>query len=468
MSKNDNPILRILKLPPLATEPLLRSTLQQIIADAKTVQDNPSQTARSLAVNRAIGEVKNILDNIETIPQAERELIKDIAQTWQKALLELTAEVGQINITEPVNNPYTIGDPVVGKQFAGREDIIRQLQEYWLLTNNPQSIVLYGHRRMGKTSILLNIANLLGAKVKLAYINLLRVGSNPQGVGEVLIAITDVIAKQVNLEPPADADLLNLPYRNFERYLNRVIDNLDGSLIVALDEFEKIEELIANEKIPPDFMGFLRGMVQMNPKLAFALAGLHTLDEMTEDYFHPFFASIIHIRVGFLTHGATRQILANPGDEDFLLDYEPEALDRIYQLTHGQPYLVQLVGFLLVRRYNELTFETGRPQKPIFTTEDVEAVIDNPDFYSHGRYYFTGVWDQAAQGAKGQQQILTALAPHQKQGLTLPALSDATGIDTPEMQTALETLERHDVVKQDGDNRWQIAVELLRRWVANR
>ncbi|MDY6806931.1 MAG: ATP-binding protein, partial [Cyanobacteriota bacterium] len=327
-------------------------------------------------------------------------------------------------------------------------------------------IVLYGHRRMGKTSILLNIANLLGPKVKLAYINLLRIGSNPQGVGEVLIAITDAIAKEVNLEPPADRDLLHLPYRNFERYLNRVISNLDGSLIVALDEFEKIEELIANGKIPSDFMGFLRGMVQMSPKLAFALAGLHTLDEMTEDYFHPFFASIIPIRVGFLTPGATRQILANPGDEDFLLDYENDALDRIYQLTHGQPYLVQLVGFLLVRRYNELTFETGRPQKPIFTKEDVEAVIQNPNFYGHGRYYFTGVWDQAAQGAKGQQQILTALAPHPK-GLTLAALGDATGIDTPEMQTALETLDRHDVVKENH-NRWQIAVELLRRWVANR
>lgn len=460
-----------LELPPQPTEPLLRPTtweaiksFQRVIADTRIIIRSPSRSARSLALNRAQGELKNILDNIETIPQAERELIKEIAQTWQKALLELTAEVGQVNITEPVNNPYTIGDPVVGKKFVGREDIIRDLTELWILTDRPQSIVLYGHRRMGKTSILLNIANLLGAKVKLAYINLLRIGSNPQNVGEVLIAITDAIAKEVNLEPPADRDLLDLPYRNFERYLNRVISNIDGSLIVALDEFEKIETLIANQKIPPDFMGFLRGMVQMNPKLAFALAGLHTLEEMTQDYFDPFFASIIPIRVGFMTPGATRQILANPGDEDFLLDYEPETLDRIYELTHGQPYLVQLVGFLLVRRYNELTFETGRPQKPIFTKEDVEAVIDNHNFYSHGRYYFTGVWDQAAQGAKGQQKILTALAPHQKEGLTLAALGDATGIDTPEMQTALETLERHDVVKEN-DNRWQIAVELLRRWL---
>lgn len=461
-----------LEFPPLPTESLLRPTtweaiksFQRVIANTITIARSVSRSVRSLAVNRAIGELKNILDNIETIPQAERELIKDIAQTWQKALLELTAEVGQINITEPVRNPYTIGDPVVGKQFAGREDIIRKLQEYWLLTNNPQSIVLFGHRRMGKTSILLNIANLLGSKVKLAYVNLQGVGETSQGLADVLISITDAISITLDVPPPADEDLFNSPYRTFKRYLHQVVTKLDGALIVALDEFEQIEELMSGGYIPKNFMKRLRAMVQMNPKLAFALAGLHTLDEMTQDYFHPFFASIIPIRVGFLTQGATRQILANPGDEDFLLDYQPEALDRIYELTHGQPSLVQRVGFLLVRRYNELTFETGRPQKNIFTIEDVKAVIDNPDFYSHGRYYFTGVWDQAARGAKGQQQILTALAPHKQEGLTLPALSDATGIDTPEMQTALETLERHDVVKRDGDNRWQIAVELLRRWL---
>jgi len=468
-----------LKLPPLPTEPLLRpntweaiKSFQRVKEDTQIIVRSLSRTARSLAVNRAQAEltkildnIKNILDNIETIPQAERELIKEIAQTWQKALLELTAEVGEVNITKPVRIPYTIGDPVVGKKFVGREDIIRELQQRWVLSDHPQSVLLFGHRRMGKTSILLNIANILGAKIQLAYVNLQGVGETSQGLAEVMMSITDAVSSTLDVPPPADEDLLNLPYLTVERYLHQVIANLDGALIVALDEFEQIEELMSDGYIPKNFMKRLRRMAHMSPKLAFALAGLHTLEEMTEDYFHPFY-TFNSIRVSFLSHGATRQILANPGDEDFLLDYQPEALDRIYELTHGQPYLVQLVGFLLVRRYNELTFETGRPQKNIFTIQDVEAVIDNPDFYSHGRYYFTGVWDQAARGAKGQQQILTALAPHQKEGLTLPALKDATGTDTPNLQTAIETLERHDVVKRDGDNRWQIAVELLRRWVA--
>jgi hypothetical protein len=219
---------------------------------------------------------------------------------------------------------------------------------------------------MGKTSILLNAANCSGSGVKVAYVNLLRLGDSPQGVGEVLMAISDAISDAVGCTPPSDADLLNLPYRTFERYLKQVVEALHATslqgLIVALDEFEKIEELIEAEKIPKDFMGYLRGLVQMSSKVAFAFAGLHTLEEMTADYFQPFFASVIPIHVGFLQPGATRQILANP-DEEFPLDYTPEALDQIYALTAGQPYLVQLVGFQLVRRYNDFVFRARTPPR---------------------------------------------------------------------------------------------------------
>jgi hypothetical protein len=51
-------------------------------------------------------------------------------------------------------------------------------------------------------------------------------------------------------------------------------------------------------------MGVLRGMVQMSPKIAFALAGLHTLEEMTEDYFNPFFCQYYsHSGFSFLVTG---------------------------------------------------------------------------------------------------------------------------------------------------------------------
>ncbi|HEY9803094.1 MAG TPA: ATP-binding protein [Leptolyngbyaceae cyanobacterium] len=458
-----------LQIPAFPQEPLLRpntwealTSLSRVVEDIRFVNKSVSRSARSLALNRALGELTSILNTSDNLPQAERGLIVNITQTWKESLLKIAGEVGEISITKPVINPYVIGDPVQGNLFVGREDVLKQLQELWVMGNQLQSVVLYGHRRMGKSSILLNASKCLGSRIQLAYVNLLRLGDSPQGVGEVLMAISDEISQTVKLAPPNDADLLNLPYRTFERYLKQVESQLETGLIIALDEFEKIEELIEAGKIPQDFMGYLRGLVQMSSKIAFAFAGLHTLEEMTGDYFQPFFASVIPIHIKFLERAATRQILANP-NEDFLLDYTPEALDKIYALTSGQPFLVQLVGFQLVRRYNDQVFEQGRPRDHVFTIEDVESVINNPEFFQRGRYYFDGVWGQAAQDVEGQQEILKVLAPH-VEGLSFDVLAESTGMNGDSLQAALDTLKRHDVVAET-EGRWRIIVELFRRSV---
>ncbi|MBE9106502.1 helix-turn-helix domain-containing protein [Nostoc cf. edaphicum LEGE 07299] len=166
---------------------------------------------------------------------------------------------------------------------------------------------------------------------------------------------------------------------------------------------------------------------------------------------------------GLHYHAATRQILANPGNEDFILDYILEALDEIYALTYGQPYLVQLLGFQLVRGYNDFVFEQGRSRDPVFTLEDVEAVINDSEFFKRGRYYFDGVWGQAARGAEGQQAIIQVLAPY-PEGISLDALAQSTGMNNANLQEALNTLKRHDVVEETQGS-WRIMVELFRRWV---
>ncbi|NMF63500.1 AAA family ATPase [Brasilonema octagenarum] len=459
------------KIPPFPQEPLLRpitwqtlTSLRSVVENAKIIQRSQSAYQRSLALNRALGELTEILNNADTLPQAERWLIIDIAQTWRYALEGIAKEVGEISITKPVSNPYIIGDPVVGDRFVGREDVIRQLQELWMRSSQLQSVVIYGHRRMGKTSILRNVASFVKAGVQVAYVNLLEVADAPQGVVEVLMAISDAISEVMQIPPPSNEDLLSLPQPTFRRYLTQVEAELGTQgLIIALDEFEKIEELMSAGKIPLDFMGYLRGLTQKSSKIAFVLAGLHTLEEMTADYFQPFYASVMTIKVGFMEAGATHQILANPSIEDFPLDYTPEALDKIYSLTHGQPYLVQLVAFQLVRRYNDEVFNTGRARDNNLTIGDVEAVVNDFEFFQRGRYYFDGVWGQAARGAAGQREILRALASP-PQGLSITALYDCTNIEIAALQEALNTLKRHDVV-EEIEGRWRIIVELFRRWV---
>ena len=467
---NDTTLIASLSIP---TSPLLRadtwpaiSRLRSIVDDAQIISQSYSRSARSLALNRALGKLTEILEKAHLVPQAERNLVITIARSWQKKLLAITADIGEIEHTKPVHNPYVAGDPVEGDLFVGRGEVIKQLEELWLMSNQLQSVVLYGHRRMGKTSILKNLPNYLGTNIQVVYINLLNLGAVSEGEGEVLMTLSDAISRQFSISPPDDETLLRLPEVTFRRFIQTVNQKLkkDQGLIIALDEFEKIEELILANKLSPDFLGFLRGLLQEHSKIAFAFAGLHTLEEMTEDYFNPLFASVLPIRIGFFTLGETRQLLANPA-EDFTLDYAPETLNEIYWLTAGQPYLTQLVGFQLVRHFNHQVFEEDRERSPIFTPEDLTTVIHHSDFFAKGRYYFTGVWNQAEQDTPGQQTILKILA-QAAEGYSTLDIRRQSKLSEAEVTEAMKTLERHDVVIA-AEGKWKIIVPLFRQWVQN-
>ncbi len=362
-----------------------------------------------------------------------------------------------------MENPYVIGDPVEDNLFFGREDIMRRLEQLWVTSSHKQSVVLYGSRRMGKTSLLRNITNFLGTDIQLVHVNLQCLGAISEGMGEVFLAISDQISDTISLTPPDTDQFLRLPIRTFKLYLKQAIQKLENKgLIIALDEFETIEELINAQKLPSDFMKVLWEFEQMSPKVAFTFAGLHTLEEMTEDYFQPFLASVIPIRVGFLNRATTHQVLANQ-NPDFLLTYEPEAMDRIYDLTSGQPYLVQLLGFLLVRRYNEETFKVGKPKEPVFTVADVDAIIEKKELFQNGRYYFTGVWEKAGLDTPGQQDILKALTNYPG-GCSCAVLHKLRGLDETTINNAINTLSRYDVIVE-SEGYLKFAVELFRLWV---
>ena len=121
------------------------------------------------------------------------------------------------------------------------------------------------------------------------------------------------------------------------------------------------------------------------------------------------------------------------------------------------------MGFQLVRRFNDQVFEQKRSRENVFTVEDVEIVTEAPEFFNRGRYYFTGIWDQAGRDEPQQQLILQRLAPH-RSGLSLQDLQNQTQLEKDALNAALNVLQRHDVV-QVRDDQARIIVELFRRWL---
>jgi hypothetical protein len=392
-------------------------------------------------------------------------ILQTIIAQWQPLITKAAGEIGQFTLSAPVPNPYIAGNPVKPPLFVGREDIFLRLEELWSKPGQCDSVVLYGHRRMGKSSILQNLGMRFGTQTYLVDFNMQTCGlvSTGELLHDLAMECYDELPSSVQAvveEPDLNMFTTRHPYKNFKRFLKQLDEHRQGwRFIVTIDEFELIENGIKEGRLESDFLGFLRGIIQTYTWFILALAGLHTLKEMCHDYWQPLFGSVKMIPVSFLTEGAARQLIIQP-DPDFPIDYDEAAIAEIIRLTHGQPYLVQLICHSLVSRFNRQTFEEGMERERRFTLDDVQAVINSPELFRDGNAYFTGVWSQAE---APQHQVLKTLAPSVT-GMTTAELEVATQLSGKELEEALEILKQHDVVREE-EGKWVYWVELMRKWV---
>jgi hypothetical protein len=446
--------------------------LRDIASEVTTYLTATSRVNKLAALARAADALKTLDEYVATeVVPPEQTILQRIIRQWSDLIIAEGGEVGRNEITEPVANPYVVGNPVTNPLFIGREDIMRRLEELWMVKGQCPSVVIYGHRRMGKSSILRNLGASLGSQTTVVDFNMQRVGL-VDSTGELLynfaLSIYDAlpVALQDQLgEPDEERFTSHNPYTALDRFLKQLDPiRAEQRFIIAIDEFELIEQLIEQQRLEPRLLDFWRGLIQTYPWFVLAFAGLHTLQEMTQNYWNPLFGSVSTIPVSFLSPKAAERLITQPSP-DFNLDYDAEAIAEIIQLTNGQPYLVQLIGHTLVTRFNRQMFEEGIKRERRFTLADVQAVINTPEFYRDGNAYFNGVWVQTETSEPaGQTAILEALC---HESLSVTEIAEKTGLSCKSIQSALLTLQGHDVVKQQ-DEQYVYTVELMRRWVAQR
>jgi hypothetical protein len=450
--------------------------LGQVGSEIATYRDATSRVNKLAVLARAINALDGLGEYIEAeVMDPERDILRRIIRQWRRLVSDASGKVGRAEVRGPVANPYVVANPVTGDLFVGREDVLRRLEELWAKEGQRPSVVLYGHRRMGKSSILHNLGVRFGSSTAIVDFNMQRVGL-VSNTGELLfnlaLALYDSLPlssrkKLESVEPDEDGFAVRNPYIAFDRFLKQIERvRAEWRFIIAVDEFELIESMISEGKLESHLLCFWRGLIQTYPWFVMVFAGLHTLQEMTGDYWHPLYGSVATIPVSFLSHDAAWQLITQP-TPDFSLDYDANGVEHIIALTNGQPYLVQLIGHGLVTRFNRQTFEEGVERERRFGLTDVEAVIGAPEFYRDGDAYFTGVWRQAETSQPpGQTAVLRMLASSEA-GLSLEDLTGQSSLSDQAARDALETLKRHDVVTQ-RDGRWRFTVELMRHWVAQK
>ncbi len=204
-------------------------------------------------------------------------------------------------------NPYIAGNPVGGSAaFVGRDDVLRAVQR---VLGDPQhhGIVLYGQRRIGKTSILKHLAASLpksGGR-RAIYFDLQDKAARP--VGAILVDLAAKIAASLDLPDPEPSGDPEAWFR--DEWLPPVLGGLpEGeSLVVLLDEFDVLADAESAKAASASFFGYLRELLEkVAPRLRLVFVIGRNLEELSY-LVGPLFKALPKEHVSLLAEGKWRR-----------------------------------------------------------------------------------------------------------------------------------------------------------------
>ena len=367
-------------------------------------------------------------------------------------------------------NPYVAGTPMRGKRgFFGRQDTLDWVKRG---LSNPaaNSLVLFGQRRIGKTTLLLQLRRSLPADTFLpVYFDLQDQATRP--LGQVLADLADTITEQAGLEPldPAAFDDRGLFFsRTFLPQVCAVLGK-NRRLVLLLDEFDVLDEA-TEEELPAtaaaqSFLRFIRRVMIKDTRPAFAFAVGRRTDDLALDFTATFRASLVR-EVWVLDRESAEAMVrqAEVPDQKGTLRFTNQAVARILSLTSGHPYLIQL----LCQQIWEQAHAWNPTTPPRIDVPEVEAAV--PNALEAGDQALLWLWNGLSLAEK---IYAAALAEAVGEGETITEdrgmqlLTDhAARLRTQEVElTAPRDLVRRRVLDMTGEQEHRFAVELLRRWI---
>ena len=413
---------------------------------------------------------------LERLRDGADSLAKDLAMTgspfagmWAMAARKwrevATAGLAPLEAQTPgyIHNPFVFGQPIEETEsnlFVGRREVVREIEMSLLGAAQKPALVLWGPRRMGKTSVLLQLPRLLGEQFVPAFVDM-----QAMQVRESVVAFfrslsaaaaTGMRRRGLEIEPLAAADLEASPFGTFAGWVEE-LEQLLGDrryLLLCLDEFERLEKSIREGKLPEELMDEIRHMIQHHARVVLLFAGSHRPDEMELNW-PDALISTRTIRVSYLGEDEARQLITKPVP-DFEMQFGPGAVERILEATRCQPYLVQAVCFELVNALNV----AGRREAIVDdVTEAVGLALESTHLY------LAEMWRQLSE----RQRLLLKYMADREPGADSEELAEAIGGDVGAAESDLRAMAKLSLLEVGEDPaRWQFQVPMVATWVQRR
>ncbi|MBD2338013.1 ATP-binding protein [Calothrix sp. FACHB-156] len=436
----------------------LLNIFSRISEDVNAALNQASTYNKRLALSPIIDRLDVNLQ--EFIRSSDKYTIRfrPIAKSWREIIADYAEELAKATeLRQEIDSPYIIGVPLTQEQeiFTGRNDIGTRIEQLLLDLRRPP-LLLYGQRRMGKTSLLNNLGKLLPNTIIPIFVDLQGAPSSASNHAGFLYNLTREMVKSAKQQdvtlPPLTRDALNSdPFTSFDEWLDTVEQVLkENTALLMLDEFEVLDSAITKGRFDEqDILGMLRHLIQHRPRFKVLLAGSHTIEEYQRWASYLINVQVVHI--SYLKEAEARQLIERPV-KDFTLRYEPDAVERVLQLTRCHPFLIQLLCAEIIALKNEQDPSVRR----LATLTDVEAAI--PEAFKGGGFFFADI--QNNQIDDHGRAILGFIAA---QGEGAMVNIQAISQQFPNADITLKLLLQRELIEEVGQD-YCFGVELIRRW----
>jgi tetratricopeptide (TPR) repeat protein len=362
-------------------------------------------------------------------------------------------------------NPYAVGgalsDPS-GRGFYGREDIF-QFVRSGLAVEQRGPILLYGQRRIGKSSILRQLPNHLPSDLVCVYFDLQ--GKASMELDQVLYGLARAIAERLKLSKPTREEATEETFQG--QFLVRASHALEGQLqrlVLLFDEFDVVDEKLVEANVAARrFIGYLSDLNAAQPQIGCILVVGRKTEELSAGFNAALLKNSIQHKIGQLEEKDCSRLIEELAKG--YLQFDDEALRAIYAITAGHPFCTQVLCNSIWSRYvNEVA------KFPIPITED-SVMQTVPLAVERGT---TGLnWSFDGITSPTQRLFLSAMAGELGSPTAKPVPMTAIehilrsrriGVDRVELARAPQELEQWNIIIKSDDG-FRFAVPMIGLWI---
>ena len=366
-------------------------------------------------------------------------------------------------------NPYIAGNPLRREQdFLGREQVLARVASA-LRIPSVNSLVLFGQRRIGKTSILYHLERTLPRdQFAPVYFDLQAFARRP--VGELLAELAAVIADRTDFEEPSAENFDDRGRYFTQIFLPQLYQHLPAGVrpVFLLDEFDVLDSLSAQDlprtSAAVAFFPFLSRLMQEDPRPIFVFVFGRHQDDLAIDFTATFKASLTQ-EIWTLEPSEAEQLVRQAEGNDSLR-FTAEAVAAILETTNCHPYLTQL----LCQRIWERAYRTQLERAPEITAAHVREAI--PDALEAGSQALVWLWDGLSAAEKIYAAALAEItAPGQtisEAEIVNTLTANATRLRTREVEQAPTDLVKRRILTQTAEQVYTFTIPLFHEWVSQR